>query len=83
MTKYANGKIYKLVSNKSSDGQVKIIDFGLARNLDDTFNGTLGSFVGTPHYVAPEIFKGAYDLKCDNWSIGVILFTLLSGKHPF
>eukprot|EP00917_Polyrhabdina_sp_WS-2016_P007092 GHVP01015767.1.p1 GENE.GHVP01015767.1~~GHVP01015767.1.p1 ORF type:complete len:700 (+),score=88.02 GHVP01015767.1:2257-4356(+) len=38
---------------------------------------------GTPHYMAPEMIKGKYDQLCDIFSIGVILFQLLSGTHPF
>ena len=39
--------------------------------------------VGTPHYIAPEVLDHNYNEKCDIWSIGVILFIILSGRVPF
>jgi serine/threonine protein kinase len=42
------------------------------------------SIVGTPLYVAPEIImRKSYEKECDCWSIGVIMYILLSGKEPF
>jgi len=42
------------------------------------------SVVGTPSYTAPEILQSKdYDFRCDYWSLGVILFLLLSGTLPF
>jgi serine/threonine protein kinase len=39
--------------------------------------------VGSPHYIASEIIKGYYCEKCDIWSLGIILYALLSALQPF
>ncbi len=61
---------------------IKVIDFGTAI----TFNPEKGmdAMLGTPYYMAPEIFTSkSYDEKCDVWSLGVILYVLLTGRPPF
>ena len=71
-----------LFSNLADDSSLKLIDFGLSRVLDGD-NGKMKGAVGTTFYMAPEVFKGKYDKKCDIWACGVILYLMLSGKPPF
>eukprot|EP01015_Nassula_variabilis_P017500 TRINITY_DN2767_c0_g1_i1.p1 TRINITY_DN2767_c0_g1~~TRINITY_DN2767_c0_g1_i1.p1 ORF type:complete len:309 (-),score=61.44 TRINITY_DN2767_c0_g1_i1:18-944(-) len=60
---------------------IKISDFGLAKVMH---NDLLTTACGTPGYVAPEVIEGkGYNLSVDFWSIGVILYVLLSGSPPF
>ena len=41
------------------------------------------TMVGTPVYMAPEVYSRNYDYRCDYWSIGVIMFSMISGRFPF
>jgi len=72
-----------LISAPGSEGEIKVADFGLSRYLGDTPHGRLSTAVGTALYMAPEVIKGNYDERCDNWSLGVIMYVLLSGSPPF
>ncbi|MEM7355894.1 MAG: protein kinase, partial [Acidobacteriota bacterium] len=63
--------------------RVKILDFGLARAADDITLTRVGASPGTPHYMAPEQIQGEIDRRSDLWSLGVVLFEMLTGKKPF
>lgn len=61
--------------------QIKIIDFDVSKQFID---GEMWTRTGNVFYCAPEIFDGCgYNEKVDCWSIGVILYYLLSGTLPF
>lgn len=68
----------------TKDGNIKIADFGMAA-LTQTQEHRLDTSCGSPHYAAPEIISGARYAgnRVDIWSMGVILYALLSGKLPF
>ncbi|XP_055069679.2 myosin light chain kinase, smooth muscle [Misgurnus anguillicaudatus] len=62
--------------------KIKLIDFGLARRLEDS--GSLKVLFGTPEFVAPEVINyEAISYPTDMWSIGVICYILVSGLSPF
>ncbi|CAM9262972.1 unnamed protein product, partial [Ectocarpus sp. 6 AP-2014] len=71
-----------LLSSRSSRASLKIADFGLARHLPQ---GSLAeSMLGSPLYMALEVLSNrAYDAKADLWSAGVVLYELMTAKHPF
>jgi tetratricopeptide (TPR) repeat protein/TolB-like protein/predicted Ser/Thr protein kinase len=76
----------------AGDGQVKILDFGVAKQLpraEDvetllSLTSTSGSFSGTPAYMAPEtLLEKEPDPRADIFSLGVVFYEALSGRHPF
>lgn len=67
----------------TEQGDVKIIDFGLSVMLSDSKSDNHNRFVGTPFYVAPEVIEGELGTKSDCWSLGVIMYALLTGRVPF
>lgn len=60
---------------------VKLIDFGISVRFEK--NTKLREKTGTVLYIAPEVINGSYDEKCDIWSCGVLMYTMLSGLPPF
>ncbi len=64
--------------------QVKLLDFGIARVLDETKVTRAGSVMGTPHYLAPEQARGAEtDSRSDVYAAGIVLYEMLTGTCPF
>ena len=65
------------------EGIVKIGDYGLAKLITPSHGTEHSESIGTCHYMAPEIGSGKYNKPIDVYSIGVILYEMLTGKVPF
>lgn len=68
----------------SDEDVVKVLDFGLAKTVEaSSFHTDVGLVVGTPRYMAPELFTGTKaDGRSDQYAFGVTAYELLSGVHP-
>ncbi len=71
----------------SNQGEVKLVDFGIATSLEDSEEGLTrdGMTLGTPSYIPPEQIDNAksVDRRADIYSLGVVLYEMLTGKTPF
>ncbi|MGA8531754.1 MAG: tetratricopeptide repeat protein [Acidobacteriaceae bacterium] len=78
----------------NSEGQVKLLDFGVARRIPDSdpFGATAtvhtllapGVLAGTPVYMPPEVLRGkAPDQRADIFALGIVFYEMLAGRHPF
>ncbi len=69
-------------------GRIKVLDLGIAKPmsplLDDHGRLTMtGAMLGTPAYMAPEQYIGQADVRTDVYSVGVLMFELMTGRRPF
>jgi serine/threonine-protein kinase len=74
----------------TAEGRVKVLDFGIATLSGDAATAatraatTPGIVAATAGYIAPEVLKGSpADRRSDIWSLGIVLYELASGRHPF
>jgi serine/threonine protein kinase len=68
----------------SRDGEVKLMDFGIAKDQTAADLTKVGMLVGSPSYLAPEVLNGdAADPRADVWALGVTLYELVTGEKPF
>jgi serine/threonine protein kinase/tetratricopeptide (TPR) repeat protein len=67
-----------------ADGDIRIMDFGIAKSLSVKSTTGAGVMIGTPEYMSPEQVEGQdVDQRSDIYSLGVILFEMLTGRPPF
>ena len=68
----------------TEDGVAKVTDFGIAKAVSNSTITAFGSTIGSVHYFSPEHAKGGYtDSKSDLYSLGVVMYEMLTGKVPF
>jgi len=74
-------KLENFLYERADSDHLKLIDFGFAKyhNLGEKMSRSCGSL----HYIAPEVLAKNYDEKADLWSLGVIVYMLVTGQPPF
>jgi serine/threonine protein kinase len=85
---HSHGVIHRDIKSNnikiSSQGQVKLLDFGIAKGQTSQQLTQVGSVIGTLQYLAPELIRGgAADARGDIWALGVLLYEMVTGSVPF
>ena len=85
---WARGIIHRDVSPQNvvvrENGRVKVMDFGISRDLGQATVTSASVLMGKPHYLAPELVTGARaDVRADIYAFGIVLFQMLTGQVPF
>ncbi|GAA2359297.1 serine/threonine-protein kinase [Streptomyces cuspidosporus] len=67
-----------------SSGEATVVDFGITRSSDARHDiTTTGVLIGTPAYMAPEALSGTFDCRSDMYSLGCVLYEMVTGQRPF
>ncbi|MDT7806964.1 MAG: eukaryotic-like serine/threonine-protein kinase [Acidobacteriota bacterium] len=85
---HSHGVIHRDIKSNnikiSSQGQIKLLDFGIAKGQTSQQLTQVGSVIGTLQYLAPELIRGGTaDASGDVWALGVLLYEMVTGCMPF
>ncbi|OMJ90441.1 hypothetical protein SteCoe_7137 [Stentor coeruleus] len=67
--------------SKEQDSCLKLVEFGSCKHFEK--NVRVLERIGNPYFMSPEVIVGNFDSKCDVWSLGIMMYVLLSGSPPF